>query len=178
MLSQAQYEPILLSHVGTRLQIGTDGSVWRIATLNKKGDLIAISPRRTEVRHNGGYLHVDLSVNKHKYRAMAHRLVWAHFNGPIPPGMEINHKDGDKTNNHPSNLELVTPQENTRHSIDVLKTTRAPGIKNANAKLTNDQVREIRSLAATHSQSALGRQFGVHQGVIWRIINYKAWTHV
>ena len=35
--------------------------------------------------------------------------------------MHINHKDHDKTNNHVSNLEYMTPQENAKHSGDFRK---------------------------------------------------------
>lgn len=52
--------------------------------------------------------------------AYAHRLVWVHNNGPIPKGVEVNHKDGDKTNNRLDNLELVTHAKNIEHSYRVL----------------------------------------------------------
>ena len=35
--------------------------------------------------------------------------------------MHINHKDHDKTNNHISNLEYMTPQENSKHSGEYRK---------------------------------------------------------
>ena len=41
-----------------------------------------------------------------------HRIVWMLHNGPIPDGLEINHIDMDKSNNHISNLELVTHRRN------------------------------------------------------------------
>ncbi|HEX7088774.1 MAG TPA: HNH endonuclease, partial [Longimicrobiales bacterium] len=44
-------------------------------------------------------------------------VVWTVLVGPIPPGMEINHKDGDKIHNDPANLELATPKQNVQHSI-------------------------------------------------------------
>lgn len=49
-----------------------------------------------------------------------HQLVWESFNGPVPQGFVIDHCDGNKYNNHLSNLQLLTPSENTRkyHRID------------------------------------------------------------
>ena len=41
-----------------------------------------------------------------------HRLVLETFDGPCPEGMECHHKDGDKLNNHLSNLEWVTHSKN------------------------------------------------------------------
>ncbi|QQV88768.1 HNH homing endonuclease [Acinetobacter phage Liucustia] len=44
-----------------------------------------------------------------------HRLVAEVFIGDIK-GKQVNHIDGDKSNNDVSNLEIVTPSENIRHS--------------------------------------------------------------
>lgn len=45
-----------------------------------------------------------------------HRIVYEAFVGEIPKGLQINHMDGNKQNNHISNLELCTPSENTKHA--------------------------------------------------------------
>lgn len=45
---------------------------------------------------------------------MEHCLVWEEHFGKIPEGMQIHHKDFDKTNNDISNLQLVTPMEHKR----------------------------------------------------------------
>ena len=52
-----------------------------------------------------------------------HRLVWAAWNndGVMPPNgreMHIDHVDGNHKNNHFSNLELVTAEENSRRYHD------------------------------------------------------------
>lgn len=45
----------------------------------------------------------------------AHRLVWIYHNGKIPNGMEVDHMDGDITNNRIENLRLVTRTINNRN---------------------------------------------------------------
>jgi hypothetical protein len=37
--------------------------------------------------------------------------------GDLPKGLCVNHKDGNKLNNSPSNLEYITISENVKHSI-------------------------------------------------------------
>lgn len=49
-----------------------------------------------------------------------HRMVVEAFIGPIPDGMQVNHKDGNKQNNHLDNLEVCTGSENQIHRHRVL----------------------------------------------------------
>ena len=64
---------------------------------------------------NNSYLMVALySKGKRKY-FLIHRLVWLTFKGPIPEGLQINHKDEVKANNALLNLELVTPSQNSNY---------------------------------------------------------------
>lgn len=45
-----------------------------------------------------------------------HCLMMESFVGPRPVGHEVNHKDGNKQNNHLNNLEYVTKSENAKHA--------------------------------------------------------------
>lgn len=56
---------------------------------------------------NGGYY-------CNRRGALLHRAVYASAYGPIPEGVDIHHKDGDKTNNAVENLESVTRSEHLR----------------------------------------------------------------
>ena len=67
------------------------------------------------LKTNCGYLRVNLQKDNKSRHVSVHRIVWEAFNGPIPPGMQINHIDEDKTNNNLDNLELVTPTENLNY---------------------------------------------------------------
>ena len=92
---------------------------------------------------------------------------------------DVNHIDGNKANNHPSNLEWSSRSANEKHAFRTgLKATR--GSQNSNAKLTAAQVLEIRLLAedGSNTASVLARQFGVSPTTINSIIERKTWTHL
>ena len=65
-----------------------------------------------------GYKCVTLYIGGQKFSKRVHRLVAESFNAVIPEGMDVNHIDGDKSNNELSNLEFCTRKENVRHAID------------------------------------------------------------
>lgn len=62
-----------------------------------------------------GYEFVVIFIDGKWKGKYVHRLVWEAFNGPIPEGFEINHKDEDKCNNALENLELVTHKQNCNY---------------------------------------------------------------
>lgn len=66
-------------------------------------------PRKT----HGGYLRVQL-FDKDYY---IHRLVASAFIRPLKPKEEVNHIDGNKSNNNINNLEIVSRIENQNHAI-------------------------------------------------------------
>lgn len=64
-----------------------------------------------------GYLNIKLKKDGYRKHYYVHRLVWETFNGVVPQGYEINHKDHNKYNNELSNLEIVTHSENLHKSF-------------------------------------------------------------
>lgn len=65
-----------------------------------------------------GYMHLTLRRNNKAYTERVHRLVALTFL-PIANSdqLDVNHIDGDKLNNHVSNLEWCTRSENIQHGI-------------------------------------------------------------
>jgi len=91
-----------------------------------------------------------------------HRLMHLAF-FPDSIGV-INHKDGNKLNNHVSNLEVVTQKKNVQHAFanGLMRPTGLKGEKNPNAALTDMQRAEIvRRRLAGESSTSLQREFGV-----------------
>lgn len=66
-----------------------------------------------------GYLYVHLCNGKNnKKKYLVHRLVASAFIPKISGKPQINHKDGNKSNNHVSNLEWCTQKENVIHGVE------------------------------------------------------------
>jgi len=70
--------------------------------------------------HNSGYIFYSFFGKKRQKRYAAHRLVALAFIPNIHGKPCINHIDGNKLNNHYSNLEWCTVSENNMHSVRVL----------------------------------------------------------
>lgn len=64
-----------------------------------------------------GYKTVNLSYKRQRQTFAVHRLVALSFCDNPYNHPEVNHKDGNKLNNHASNLEWVSHKENIHHSI-------------------------------------------------------------
>jgi len=59
-----------------------------------------------------GYVGVGFDGGEH----LAHRIIWEMHNGPIPDDMEIDHIDGNRSNNTLPNLRVSTRAENSRNA--------------------------------------------------------------
>lgn len=87
---------------------------------NPKGNLYKLT---LWDKHPSGYLNVGMYNKpgvKNKTYFRAHRLIWETFMGPIPEGMDVDHKNNNKKDNRLENLQLLTRKENTLkwHQID------------------------------------------------------------
>lgn len=59
----------------------------------------------------------------------AHRVVWIMLKGPIPEGLEIDHIDGNRSNNKIENLRLSQHRENMRNQkVQIRSTTGVKGV--------------------------------------------------
>jgi hypothetical protein len=65
-----------------------------------------------------GYLRVYLSIGSKKHTKKVHRLIALTFIDNPDKKETVNHIDCNKLNNHVSNLEWMTNQENMRHAFD------------------------------------------------------------
>lgn len=108
-----------------------------------------------------GYLGVFLRVDGKTLQRYVHRLVAEKYI-PNPDNLpEVNHIDGDVTNNHVSNLEWCSRQGNVDHAVATGLHHR--GVRSGQSKLSADEVRAMRKLREQTglSYSKLAAKFGV-----------------
>ena len=131
-----------------------------------------LSPRK----NSRGYLALIVCKGSKKYCRLIHRLVVDTFLQGVPKGKEVNHKDGDKTNNRLSNLEIITRSANMKHAYALGLQKPVCGEHHGGSKLSESQISDIRKLynKGELSQYALAELFGVAQGHISLIVNYKS----
>lgn len=157
-------------------QVGNDGSVRSRrdhGLLRSHWHLLNPSSDRC------GYLRVRLRNFERARRYLVHRLVLEAFVEPCPDGMQCRHLDGVKTNNSLGNLCWGTPLENADDSKRLGVLGRNCGEVNGRAKLTDDKVREIKSLCKQGlSKVMIAKQFEVHWTRIFSIARGGSWKHV
>lgn len=117
------------------------------------------------------------------YCYRVHTLVALAFIGPRPTCRhEINHKDGNKSNNYVSNLEWVTHSQNMQHAYQHGLAEPRRGTQQADAKLNDSLVRFIRShyrpRCPQYGCRAIARRLGVDHSIVSNVINYRTWKHV
>lgn len=110
--------------------------------------------------------------------AYVHRLVLEAFVGPCPEGLEACHNDSNTRNNQISNLRWDTHTSNVRDTVE--RGASHAGERHPMAKLTADQVVEIRRLKASSGLTLreIGRTFGVHEETVGGIVRGESWKHL
>lgn len=86
-----------------------------------------ISNKYLKQRHyKNGYMHIDLHKNKESKTFLVHRLVAIAFLENPNNLPQVNHIDGDKTNNNLNNLEWCDQYYNMKHASEhgLLKSTK------------------------------------------------------
>ena len=133
-----------------------------------------------------GYHRVTLMFERKQKIYLIHRLVNAAYNDNPDNKPHTNHIDGNKSNNHYTNLEWVTRSENMLHAfktgligyVNSNKNGSLSGEGNGRAKLTESVVTQIR-------HESLSRKFGdkpwikyrISRGQYDQIVSGRSWKH-
>lgn len=141
--------------------------------------LIAIA----KISHHGDCWPVFKNISANGYGALrvngrkerAHRMMFSLY-FPDVDAPVVRHKCNNPACINPAHLREGTKRDN---AIDRMLSGRGGDLRGANngrAKLTDDQVREIRASGLTGADA--GRKFNVSKVMACRIIAGKAWKHV
>ncbi len=162
-------------------RVGIDGTVWSCwkgggkharRIMVDKWKLLKPTPMKS------GHLHLNISTPDGKrIYVLVHHLVLQAWHGFCPEGLEARHLNDNPTDNQLSNLRWGTRTQN----IDDRKKNGSwiCGSASSNAKITDDQVREIlRRCVNGEKQRVVAADYGIHQSEVSRIVRAKRWAHM
>ena len=169
----------------------------RLYLANKNGDIIRAAetvafgkntrtlgqrPLSQKTKQNG-YKEVNLHLERNKGTSKyVHRLIARTFIGEIPKGYNVNHKDGDKSNNRLENLEILTCSQNTKHAINngLFKPKGSKGSKHHRSTTNEKEVKEIRSKhQELRSISKLSKLYPhITISTLGKIVYKQTWRHI
>lgn len=152
------------------LLVSDTGRVIRMASSRRKGERwqtfpeVELRPRKV----GAGYLGIQCKIAGERLERYVHRLVAEAFLDPDADRYEVNHINGDKTNNCASNLEWATHSENHKHAA-------CAGISSV-ASLSPDQVRQIKAqLQARETMKKIAEKHGVSVSAVSHIKQGRCW---
>ena len=123
-----------------------------------------------------GYIGITLSKNAVSKNYYLHRIVADNYISNPNNKPQVNHIDGNKVNNSISNLEWVTSSQN---NFERCKRFKKSGKKHWKAKLTTEQVIEIRKyFIEGKTYRWIAKIYKVSLSTLWAIKFRKIWTHV
>jgi len=142
--------------------------------LNVKGGLLKQNLQRS------GYQYVKLCSHDGQISYSVHRLVAKAFKSNPENKPQVNHINGIKTDNRAKNLEWCTAKENVQHSIAMGLHNNYGGENSPFAKLTENQVIEIRNKYIPHRYTAkkLANEYNISEGGIRAIIYRESWKNI
>ena len=130
-----------------------------------------------------GYYRTMLKSVCGRYKTVkVHRIIALAFFSQS--NLQVNHKDGNKTNNSVENLEYVTISENIKHAYNNGLIQQKRGSLNGNSKLTEKDVLFIRNQAKErgryYGRSELAKKYNVSESQIKDIVTRRRniWPHV
>lgn len=149
--------------------IRPDGTIW---TLIQKTGKLSVKGEWREAGRTSEDEYREISYLG-EVRLRIHRIVYRKYVGELSPDLVINHKDGNKSNNRPENLELISQAENNKHKYRELGAAPVIGRSKID-EATADAIRADRAAGANYK--TLMSKYGLAKSSISYIVNNKTWN--
>jgi hypothetical protein len=124
-----------------------------------------------------GYEYFTFNINGKNKHKLIHRLVATAFIPNSNNKPQVNHIDGNKSNNNIENLEWCTVKENLKHARDN-GLNNSEGLNHYRCKLTKNNIIEIRENKEKLTQKKLAEKYILNQASVSDIINFKTYKNV
>lgn len=168
-------------YIAWNLQCGNivaDPESGKVYTTRGPGGVRLSKPKELLGSTVNGYKVVSIRNGTTKLQCRIHRIVWISVNGVVPNGYCIDHINSDKQDNRLSNLQLLTPIENSHKAKEdgLYKT----GEDNKATKISPELYDEIAYLYATDDFTIreLAEVYGISKSRISQIIKETGWTDI
>jgi hypothetical protein len=145
-------------------------------------------------RSNGGYGLIAIRRAGRASSALAHRVSYELYTGPIPPGMFVCHRCDNRSCVNPAHLFVGTPADNAADMVAKGRQPRVSGAANGtktrpdrvvrgddhgSSRLRSDDVRAIHRLRSDGVRvKEIAKRFGISKWHAYSIINGRYWSHL
>lgn len=124
-----------------------------------------------------------------KKKVRSHRMAYELTKGKIPDGLQVQHICNNRRCCNPYHLELGDNTKNIRYKVKCGRQSRLIGENSGNAKLMEDQVREIHIIYNEQRKfhpgfkqwqiiGPIAQKFNVSTSTIKQILHGKLWYHI
>lgn len=142
-----------------------------IYSMDKDGNIFSPKGKRKPILHETGYYVITLSIRGKSKTYRYHRLVaetWI----PNPENKPfVNHKDGNKLNFHPENLEWTTEKENSEHAV-LTGLFNVKGVNNPACRFTESDVSDWYFLITQGVMiKDIAKSYGCGRNAVKRLLN-------
>ena len=145
----------------------------RLTSIQEDGCWMFLGPWTS---HGYGHLSYDGQIFR------AHRISYELHRGPVPEGKMVLHKCDHRYCINPEHLFIGTAQDNVNDMIAKCRDIFGEnfGENNGQAKLTEDEVLQIKRLLADgqYKLKEIGGMFGVTDSAVKQIKYGKTWRHI